>query len=160
MSILQDHVDRLFAGAAPPRGQLGRFPVFDGWCVGGEPLSRQRNLARRALLAREWFAMYGPPDAPPLPLSHIEQEDMRYNDPFHHLVAEYARSLEANKWEFHNHPSFEEFARGALASEYSPEFTRENAALCERFPPRLLRGLGPGQIWQKPTVDKPDRALS
>lgn len=161
MSLLQEHVDQLFADAAPQRGQLCRNPVVGGeWLVGADPIAVQKKRARRALLAREWFYFYGPPDAPPLPLSGIEQEDMRYQDPFHHLVAEYARSLAGNDWDFLTHPSFDDFARGALASEYSPEFTRENAALLERFPPRPLRGLCPGQIWQKPAGDKPGRSLS
>ncbi len=148
MSILQSHVEQQFAAAAPPQGQLGGLPVFDGLYVGGEPLSWQRKLAQRALLAREWFYLYGPPDAPPLPLSGIEQEALRYHDPFGHLAAEYARSLEANDWDFRNHPGFDDFARGALASEHSPDFTRKNSALCKRYPPRRLRGLGPGQIWR------------
>lgn len=147
MSILQEHVDCLFANATVPPGQLGDLPVFGGWYVGGEKRSRQRALARRALLAREWFDVYGPPDAPPLPLSGTEQEGLRYQDPLGHLVAEFARSLEGNDWDFQRHPSFDDFARGALASEYSPAFTRENAALLERYPPRPLSGLGPGQIW-------------
>jgi hypothetical protein len=138
-----------------------RNPVVGGdWLVGADSIAVQKKRARRALLAREWFYLYGPPDAPPLPLSGIEQDDLRYHDALGHLVAEVARSLEANDWDFLRHPSFDDFARGALASEHSPEFTREHAALCERFAPRLLRGLGPGQIWQKPAGDKPGRSLS
>ena len=151
MSILQTHVDELFAGAAPRSGQLCRNPVVGGdWLVGADPDAVQKKRARRALLAREWFYVYGPPDAPPLPLSGIEQEALRYRDPLGHLVAEFARSLEANNWDCKRHPGFDDFARGALASEYSPDFTRKNAALCNRYPPRRLRGLGPGQICRLP----------
>ena len=147
-TLLKSHVDGLFADAAPSRGHLCRNPVVGGeWVVGADPVEPQKQIAQRALVAREWFAIYGPPDAPLLPLDGPDQGYLRYHEPFQHLVAEYARSLAANKWEFHRHPSFEDFARGALASEYSPKFTRENAALLKRFPPCPLPGLGPGQIW-------------
>ena len=69
-------------------------------------------------------------------------------DPLGHLVVDFTRSLEANGWEINNHPSFEEFARGVLASEYAPDFTRKNEALLKRYPPRALAGIGPGQVWR------------
>jgi hypothetical protein len=109
-----------------------------------------KELARRALVAREWFFLHGPPDAPALPLSDEDQSKVRYSDPLGHLVAEFARSLDANGWDINNHPSFEEFARGALASEFSPDFTRKNTELLKRFPPRPLRGLREGQVWYPP----------
>ena len=159
MSVLRTHVDRLFADAAPQRGLLCLNPVIGGrWLVGADPITVQKKKAYRALLAREWFAVYGPPDAPPLPLSGSEQEDLRYHDPFGHLIAEYARSLEANDWDFQQHPSFDDFACGVLASKHSPDFTRNNAALCERFPPCPLPGIGPGQLWQEPTVTSRGRS--
>ena len=148
MSILQAHVKTLFAEIERPRGELGIIPVLGGWCERGEPLTREKRLAVRALLAREWFAVYGPPDAPPLPLSPREQEALRYHDPFGHIVAEYARSLQANGWDFRNHPSFEDFARGDMASGFAPDFIRENPMLLKRFPPRPLPSLGPGAIWE------------
>lgn len=148
MTRIQQHVDRLFEEATPMPGRCCRNPVAGGdWLVGDDPIKPQKDRARRALLAREWFAIYGPPDAPPLPLSPIEQGALRYHDPLGHLVAEYARSLAANDWEFQKHPSFEDFARGALASTLSPDFTRKNPALLKRYPPRALAGIGPGQIW-------------
>lgn len=154
MSILQTHLDQLFAAPSAPRGHLCTLPVLGGDWLVGDPIAKQKKQARLALLAREWFAVYGPPDAPPLPLSGIEQEALRYHDPLGHLVAEFARSLEANDWDFQAHPSFEDFARGALASEYSPDFTRKNAILLDRYPPRALRGLGPGQIWRGDKVER------
>jgi hypothetical protein len=155
-------VDQLFENVAPQRGgQLCTNPVLGGdWLVGVDPISEQKKQAHRALLAREWFAVYGPTDAPPLPLSGIAQEALRYRDPLGHLVAEFARSLEANKWDFQGHPTFDDFACGALASGYSPDFTRKNAQLREKYPPRRLCGLGPGQIWRKSTNDKSVRSVS
>ena len=39
--------------------------------------TRRNPLGRRALSARKWFDLYGPPDAPPLPLSYDEREDLK-----------------------------------------------------------------------------------
>lgn len=151
MSILTSHVDQLFANAARQPWQSGKNAILGWyWLDDDAPMSKQKEHTHRALLACEWFVVYGPPDAPSLPLSVAEQDALRYHDPLGHLVAEFARSLEANDWDFRNHPGFDDFARGALASEYSPDFTRKNSALCKRYPPRRLRGLGPGQIWQNP----------
>ncbi len=148
-SIIKSHVDQLFVDAAPQKGDTCRNPVVGWvWVAGADPIAPQKRVARRALVAQEWFYVHGPKDAPPLPLTGFEQEALRYHDPLGHLVAEFARSLEANRWEINGHPSFEDFARGVLASEYAPDFTRENAALCKRFPPRPLPGIGPGQIWR------------
>jgi hypothetical protein len=148
-SIIKSHVDQVFRDAAPQRGRLCRNPVVGGeWLVGADPITGQKKEARRALLAREWFYLHGPMDAPPLPLSGFEQDELRYHDPLGHLVTDFARSLEANGWEINGHPSFEEFARGVLASKYAPDFTRKNEALCKRYPPKPLPGIGPGQVWR------------
>jgi hypothetical protein len=149
MSIIKEHVDQLFRDAAPLRGQLCRNPIVGGeWLVGEDPINVQKRRAHRALVAREWFFLHGPGDAPPLPLSGFEQDDLRYHDSLGHLVADFGRSLKANDWEINGHPSFEEFARGVLASEYAPDFTRKNEALLKRYPPRPLAGIGPGQVWR------------
>ena len=148
-SIIQERVDQLFRGAAPQRGHLCRNPVVGGdWLVGEDPITVQKKKAHRALLAREWFFLHGPKDAPPLPLSDWEQADLRYHDPLGHLVVDFARSLEANGWQFNGHPSFEDFARGVLAARSSPNFTRKNAALLKRYPPKPLAGIGLGQVWR------------
>jgi hypothetical protein len=151
-SIIKEHVNKLFSDAAPMSGDLCINPVIGGiWLAGEDPIIVQKNRARRALVAREWFYIHGPKDAPPLPLSGSEQAALRYRDPLGHLVVDFARSLEENGWEINNHPSFEDFARGVLASAHSPDFTRKNEALLKRYPPRPLSGIRRGQVWRPAT---------
>jgi hypothetical protein len=75
--IIKSHVEELFKKDAPfRRGEWRRNPVYDTCFVQGEdPIAPQKRLARRALLAREWFYEFGPHDAPPLPVSVYEIED-------------------------------------------------------------------------------------
>jgi hypothetical protein len=48
------------------------------------------------------------------------------------------------------HPSFHDYARGAMASEYNGDSkTKDNKELQIRFPPRPLDGLGPGLYWSR-----------
>ena len=37
-----------------------------------------------------------------------------------------------------------------MASEITPDFTKTDEELRRRFPPRSLKGLGPGFVWQPP----------
>jgi hypothetical protein len=149
MDSIKTHVDRLFKDAAPWRGELCENPVTGGyWLPGDDLISRQKRMACAALLAREWFAIYGPHDAPPLPLSDAELEDLKYTDPFSHIVSCFAYSLRAHNWDFNSHPSFENFARGCMASEHAPDLVKKDEALRKRYPPRTQHGLGPGLCWQ------------
>jgi len=46
------------------------------------------------------------------------------------------------------HPSFEEYVRGVMASNDHGWFEiRDDEELKRRFPPRLLKGMGPGLMW-------------
>ena len=79
MNQIEVEVDRLFGNISGQRGDRCMNPVTGGWFVLGEdPLPPQKETARKALLAREWFAKHGPPDAPPLPLSNADIEDFKY----------------------------------------------------------------------------------
>jgi hypothetical protein len=151
MSMIKSHVDRLFKDAASRRGHVCENPVTGGhWLHGDDPIAPQKRTAARALLAREYFAIYGPHDAPPLPLSDAELEDLKYTDPFSHIVEGFAYSLRAHDWDFNSHPSFEDFACGCMASEHAPDFVKNDEALRKRYPPRTLHGLGPGLCWEPP----------
>jgi hypothetical protein len=67
------------------------------------------------------------------------------------IVALYARSLESRKYNVLEHPSFEDYACGVMASEYNGrEQMKENPQMRDRFPPRALAGLGPGVNWEPP----------
>lgn len=153
MCKINSYIDRLFKDAAPWRGELCENPVTGGyWLPGADPISRQKKMAGRALLAQEWFAVYGPHNAPPLPLSDSELEDLKYTDPLSYIVSCFAYSLRAHNWDFSSHPSFEDFARGVLAAGYAPDFVKEDEALRKRYPPCPLCGLNPGNCWEPPKL--------
>ncbi len=103
---------------------------------------------RKALAARKWFAENSPSDLQPLPLGYNEREDLTHGGA-DHILAWYARSLDFRKYDVLGHPSFEDYARGAMASEFSPCFI-QTEELRSRFPARSLYGLGPGLIWEPP----------
>jgi hypothetical protein len=141
------------------RGDLCRNPVTGGEFVYGEdPLAPQKEEARKALQAREWFAKHGPPDAQPLPLSQSDIEDMKYrhtapNPALSHIIYRYTVSLRDQGWDYERHPSFEDFAQGVMAVKDAPVVPRvvaEDEGLLRRYPPRPLKGLTPYLLWQPP----------
>jgi hypothetical protein len=67
-----------------------------------------------------------------------------------HILAWYARSLSCREYDVLEHPLFDDYARGVMASEYAPDFITRDEELRRRFPPRHLKGLGPGLCWQPP----------
>jgi hypothetical protein len=145
--LIKREVKHLFEKYPPVYDKLCRNPVTGGDYVGiVDPTEEQKDLAQRMLLAREWFYVYGPPDAPPLPLAHYEHK--RYSTPMEHLVSDFATSLGANNFEFHKHPSFEDFARGVMASEYGNPFVKKSRKLRKRYPPRPLPGIVRGPVWR------------
>jgi hypothetical protein len=160
MNDLISLVDRLFEASAVPHGNTWRNPVTEGRFVSGiDPIHPQKEAARRALAAREWFKENGPPDAPPLPLSEVECSACRVRSVelspavrekrhgFDYIVASYAKSLERRNYDFLEHPSFEDYARGVLASPYTYSWIKEDEHLKELYPPRELPGLGKGLYW-------------
>jgi hypothetical protein len=40
-------------------------------------IPKRNPRGRRALAARKWFELHGPPDAPPLPLGYDEREALK-----------------------------------------------------------------------------------
>ena len=125
--------------------------------------TEEKRLEGRALVARTLFALNGPADAPPLPISHDEREDLK-RDLFGNMVAWYARSFEGQDYDPWRHPSFDEYARGVMAAEERGEFVTfhyfspaDVAQMRKRYPPCTLRGLGPGLCWTPPTVKRRKR---
>ena len=143
-------VDELFAELKGSRDSICENPVTGARFVRGvDPIKPQKIAAHRALIAREWFAMHGPPDAPELPLSYAAREALKHGG-LGHIVAWYARSLETCNYDVDLHPSFDDYARGVLASEHAPDFIKNDPALISRFPsPCPLDGLGPGLHWEQ-----------
>lgn len=110
--------------------------------------------SRQALAARDWFKHNGPADMPPLPLGYDEREALKRGG-VSHIVAWYACSLACRDYDVSVHPSFEDFARGVMASEhisYPGALIQKDAELLKRFPPRPLKGLGPGLVWEPPAL--------
>jgi hypothetical protein len=107
----------------------------------------KKKIHPAAPAARSWFAQNGPPGAPPLPLSYEAREALKGGG-LPHLVAWYARSLEALNYDYNGHPSFDDYARGVMSSGNAPYFITEDRALRGRYPPRALRGLGASLCWQ------------
>jgi hypothetical protein len=50
------------------------------------------------------------------------------------------------------HPVFEDYARGVMASELTPNFIKKDEELQQRFPPHELPGLGSGLCWEPPSL--------
>jgi hypothetical protein len=106
------------------------------------------GLEEKAMLAREHFARNGPSDAPPLPIGYDEREAIKGKGRMSTLVALYARSLETRDYDMEEHPSFEDYVRGVMASnKHGWSDIREDEQLTRRFPPRPLKGMGPGLMW-------------
>jgi hypothetical protein len=153
-------VQRLFNEHPPLDGQLCRNPVVGGEYIGGEePLAPQMAAARRALRARAWFALNGPPGAAPLPLSLGERESLKLAQGLLcYLEALYARSLARRAYNFMEHPYFDDYAAGVLweAEQVDgiigslPRYPDQLPALKKQFPPRRLAGMGPGFCWEPP----------
>jgi hypothetical protein len=149
-SLIKREVDRLFAEVnAKPFGCC-RNPITAGGFVKGlDPIAPQKKDAAAALLAREWFAVNGPRDAPPLPLSHADVEDYRNARGLAGIVGFFARSLSRQEYDVCKHPPFDEFARGlmALAAERGLWGLENDETLIRRFPPRPLVGMMPSAYW-------------
>ena len=142
-------------------GELCRNPVTGGSYVAGlEPIKPQKDAARRALRAREWFRKNGPADVQPLPLSLYEREPLKLGRGLlNHILAWYARSLEGRKFDVEEHPSFADYVSGVLwEAELPVGFAclhypcEELQELKKRFPPRMLKGMSPGVKWLPPKL--------
>jgi len=155
---LEKQVDQLFAALNAKHGDYCRNPVTGVSFVRGlDPVTVQKTEAARALRACEWFAVNGPRDAPPLPLSHNDVENYRNARGLAAVVGFYGRSLSRGgygrqSYDVSNHPTFHDFACGlmAIAEESGLWGLEGDAALKRRFPPRPLAGMTPGAYWAPP----------
>jgi hypothetical protein len=157
-SPIEKIVDQLFSEIKAKRGDSCDNPVTGGGFVWGiDPIATQKKQAIAALRASEWFAVNGPPDAPPLPLSDADVEDYRDARGLKSVVGFFARSLSRQgygrqSYDVYKHPSFDDFARGlmAMAVERGLRDLEQDAQLQKRFPPRPLAGMTPGAYWAPP----------
>jgi hypothetical protein len=146
----QEEVDRLFSELPRQYGRLCQNPVTGGHFVRGiDSLAFQKKAACRALAARAYAASANP-GMPPLPLSFGERQDLKDRLGIDYLWSEYSSSFWLNKYDQLRHPSFEQYARGVMASPLAPDFITKDPQLLKWFPPRPLPGIGPGLVWHPP----------
>ena len=157
MRLIKDKVEAIFQDVlSQPDGQVCENPVTGGRFLKGETgedsIAYQKRTAEKALLAQEWFAVHGPRNAPPLPVSAQAWEEMRSELGLNCLVGFFARSLAVRDWEVHNHPSFEDFARGLMAIDTGLWDLQNRAGpdLLKKYPPQPLVGMTPGTYWAPP----------
>jgi hypothetical protein len=153
-SLIEKEVDRQFSEIEAEHGEICDLPITGASIVWGvDPIAPEKEYAMVALLAREWFAVNGPPDAPPLPLYNFDS--YRGARGLKGVVGFYARSLSRQgygrqSFDVCNHPSFDDFARGLMAINTGLWRTEKDENLKKRFPPRLLEGMTPSAFWAPP----------
>jgi hypothetical protein len=146
-------VDRLFAEADAAAGNSAfrRNPIDgSGWVKGQDNPVSQKKRALRALAARRAFEYQRPFDVNPLPLSDSDREDLKGTG----RAIDYVTSLFARSWAACNygdeHPPFDRYVSGALASNLLPARVANDPDLVVRFGPAPLIGMGGGCIWRAP----------
>jgi hypothetical protein len=143
---IESQVDDLFATAPDRFAEFGEFrenPVTGGGFVAGfDPIGLEKLAAQRALEAREWFAAQKPDDAPQLPLSAVDCDAIKWASPLKYIVSNFASSLRSRDYRTEGHPTFDEYARGVLASSRTPNWIRGDKQLLRRYPPEGLDELG------------------
>lgn len=150
-SPIEGIVERLFSEIKAKRGECCRNPVTGGGFVWGmDPIAPQKKAAVLALRAQEWFAVNGPRDAPPFPLSCDDVERYRNARGLAGIVGFFARSLSRQNCDVSKHPSFDDFARGLMASNTGLWGIEKDENLKRRFPPCPLAGMTPGAYWAPP----------
>jgi hypothetical protein len=141
-------VEELFKNAPDRYEKFRENPVTGGSFVASlDPVGPQKLLAERALEAQEWFAAQKPDDAPELPLTKERRERIKAGQ-LSFIVSVFARSLAYRDFRTEGHPNFDEYARGVMASDWTPKWIREDAQLLSRYPPNPLKGMGGGLIWR------------
>jgi hypothetical protein len=149
-SPIEELVDRLFSEIKAKARECCNNPVTGGGFVWGlDPIAPQKKAAVVALRAREWFAINGPSDAPPLPLSINDVEDYRRARGLKGVVGFYARSLSGQGYDVQKHPSFNDFACGLMTINTGGWGIEKDEDLKRRFPPRPLAGMT-SAFWDPP----------
>jgi hypothetical protein len=148
-SLISSEVERRFAAVIP--GGITNPVTGDLWVPGIWDDDQAKLVARRALLAQEYFKEYGPPNAPPLPLNSEDMLKLAKTSDFGLAVAFFARSLEINHWDIDTHPRYQEYMAGLLSLP-RPRLAfgafREPEKLCCYYAAYPLRGLRGSGVWQ------------
>ena len=109
------------------------------------------------------FAFNGPADAQPFPVSYEQREALKGRGLLLRIVAWYARSLEGREYDLKEHPSFADYVSGVLWEAELPVGSFADLPNCppdelqdlkKRFPPRMLKGMGPDLYWLPPKLHR------
>lgn len=149
---IEQKVDQLFADALDEYSSscFCQNPVTgEHFVPGHDPIRPHKEFAIRALVAQIWFATQKPTDMPDLPLNVREDSpgSFKWQSPRHYLVEAFNYSLRCRRYRLEGHPDFQTFARGAMASPWTPEQIRNETELLRRYPPEPLKGLGRGLVF-------------
>jgi hypothetical protein len=118
------------------------------------------KLRGEARFAQHFVHYMGPRDAPLLPLSNLKyQQLMSSGGGIKQITAWYARSLTVFGYDVLDHPDFETFGSGVMASPVAPHHILNDPALKRRFPPRALAGLDAGLIWSPTAAGAPRESI-
>ena len=108
-----------------------------------------REVART--LAADWHAESAPAWAARLPVELPMCELLIYNNCNQlKLLGYFGRSLLWNDWNYEQHPDFNTFCCGVMASRIGPMDVRMDAELLQMFPPKALAGLYTPLHWRAP----------
>lgn len=145
---IRSQVNRLFSEIGGSLGETVENPVTgSSWVKGVDAEGPQKADAYRALAARQRFGDEGPSDAPLLPITRGERQALKEGG-ISHLAAWYAESLMRMDYDMDTHPSFDDYARGVMASPHAPDSIKQDQELRRRFPPNPLAHLGSGLVWR------------
>jgi hypothetical protein len=148
-NLISSEVEKRFAAAASDariRPVLGGFSASVLW-----DNERGRRIARRALLAQEYFSEFGPPRAPRLPLNWEDMASLAKTGDFGLAVSSFARSLELNDWNINWHPRYQEYMNGLL---YLPKLRLAFGAFGDLdklycyYAPYPLQGIHGNGLWR------------
>jgi hypothetical protein len=142
-------VERLFGEISAKRGDLCTNPVTGGdFIYGFDSIKRQKDAAYKRLMVRDYLALHGPPDAPPMPTDDYERNRAKHaSGLLGFITAQYTWSLESQD-DLIVHPSFADFSSGLLWQHENvggctelPFTPQQLPEMKRRYPPRKLEGL-------------------
>jgi hypothetical protein len=147
-TYIERHVKQLFADVRRQTGKICENPVTGGrFIVGDDCIFEQERLAVNALKARDWSGV------PDLPLTQHDRERKKGKGGIDYIKSLFARSLAHRDYRTDGHPTFDQYARGVMASDMIPKWLRDewiqmDVELLRRYPPTPLKGMGGGLIWR------------
>jgi hypothetical protein len=146
---IRHEVERLFGEISAKRGDLCTNPVTGADFVHGfDSIKRQKDVAYKRLIVRDYVASHAPPDAPPMPTDDYERNRAKHlSGLLGFITAQYAWSLE-NQDDLRDHPFFADFASGLLWQHENiggctelPFTPQQLPEMKRRYPPQKLEGL-------------------